>query len=279
MKHLIVLVLFTIQVSAQQDTSSYYTKTDTLTADGYMSEFDRTYQASITPALYLSDDTTSLELLVVDDLGNIVQGIGEKKLYDKKAVQESLELIERGISSFPDRLDLRIRKINVLKEQEDWNLFTQNIISTALYSRDKERDWKGPDDIIIQDDIKYILSIIQGFQISLFNSGDLDNLQYIRSVAEEILTIYPNHIPSLSNLALTHTLNEQYRPALPYLLKAEKIDSTDFIIQANIAYAYKNLGDTVRALSYYKRLTHIKEQGIGQYARLQLKLLAQKQKE
>jgi tetratricopeptide (TPR) repeat protein len=74
----------------------------------------------------------------------------------------------------------------------------------------------------------------------------------MRRIAEAILTYYPNHVESMSNISVGYLINEDYDKAIDILQKAEKLDSKDFIILSNIAHAYKSKGDKKNAIKYYK---------------------------
>jgi tetratricopeptide (TPR) repeat protein len=75
-----------------------------------------------------------------------------------------------------------------------------------------------------------------------------------RSISEAVIKYYPDHVESLSNIALTYLIAGDYDKAIPYLLKAEKAAPTDVIVLNNIAEAYKRKGDKTNAKAYYEKI-------------------------
>jgi tetratricopeptide (TPR) repeat protein len=119
----------------------------------------------------------------------------------------------------------------------------------------------------------FFLSSLQDYQLQLYNTGNDDLLVNMRKIANEILKYYPNHIESLSNLAITYLLTQQYDNAIKPLLKAEKINPKDYIVLSNLAHAYKLKGDKEKTIEYYEKTIEYGDEQAKQYAKQQLKEL------
>lgn len=109
--------------------------------------------------------------------------------------------------------------------------------------------------------------------MTLYNTEDDDLLINMRTIAEEILKYYPNHIESLSNISITYLLTGEYDNGIEPLLRAEKLDPTDAIVLSNIAQGYKLKKDKVMAIKYYKRAAEHGDERTAQYAKEQIEQL------
>ena len=95
----------------------------------------------------------------------------------------------------------------------------------------------------------------------------------MRQIANAVLEYYPNHVESLSNLAITYLLKEDYDNGIEVLQKAEKINPKDCIVLGNIAFAYKLKGDHEKAIEYYDKVLEYGDNETKEFARQQLEEL------
>ena len=86
---------------------------------------------------------------------------------------------------------------------------------------------------------------------------------------------YPDHVESLSNLAISHILENNYSKALEPLLAAEDRSPQDPIILGNIAYVYLNLEDKKKASEYYQKLVEFGDDNARRFAEQQLNKMKQ----
>ncbi len=186
---------------------------------------------------------------------DMVKGyIGSRIDYDKSNLKNAFESINKGIELYPDRLDMRFGKIYVLGQIKDWNSFTKEIITTVNYSAQNNNKWTWTLNEKKADGEKFFLACLQDYQSQLYNTMDDKLLVNMQEIAKAVLKHYPNHIESLSNLAVGYIIGKKFDKALVPLLKAEKINPEDFIVLNNIAFAYKEMGNKEKAMAYYKKV-------------------------
>ncbi|HEX6333516.1 MAG TPA: tetratricopeptide repeat protein, partial [Flavisolibacter sp.] len=114
--------------------------------------------------------------------------------------------------------------------------------------------WLWKDGKLLEDPEAFFLSSLQGYCITIYNTEDDDLLPLMRQISEGVVKYYPDHVESLSNIALTYLVTGNYDKALAYLLKAEKVAPKDVIVLNNIAEAYKRKGDKAHAKAYYEKI-------------------------
>jgi tetratricopeptide (TPR) repeat protein len=196
--------------------------------------------------------------------------------YDHEIARKGFNYIDKGLDKHPNRLDMRFGKIYLLGQIEDYENFTKEIITAISYSDVNKNKWTWTDSKPLEDPQKFMLSTIQSYQLQLYNTGNDDLLDNMKRIAEAVLKFYPDHIESLSNIAIVFILRKQYDKALEQLSKAEKLNPNDYIVLSNIAEAFKLKGDTKNAIKYYElTIKHGDEQAIN-FAKGQIEKLKKK---
>jgi tetratricopeptide (TPR) repeat protein len=242
--------------------------------DVYIAFFNHYFKKSRrTVAQLTAGKPKSGTINVTDSSGNNVGHIGEATLYEPTLVANAFAYIDKGIAKHPQRLDMRFGKIYVLGETGDYKTFTSELIKTLHYSNTIRNNWKWADNKPVEDPKKMILGAVQDYIVTLYETEDDALLDNMRSIAETVLQYYPDHVPSLSNIAITHTLQGNDAKALETLLKAEKIAPTDFIILNNIANIYRTQKDKPNAIRYYELVLKHGDEEAKQMATRQLKEL------
>lgn len=243
----------------------------------YTSRFNYHFTKSRKEVLELSNDEPNGDALVLtDSLGKNSGFIGSKIIYNPAEIEKALSCIEKGIEQYPYRLDMRFGKIYVLGQLEDWDSFTNEIIAIIGLSATKSSPWLWTNNEEQEADNEFMLSVMQDYQLQLYNTQNDSLLLNMRRIANTVLENNPNHIESLSNLSITYSLLGEFDKALNPLLKAELIAPDDYVVIANIAGAYKEIGNTNKSIEYYKKLLEFDEVGVADYAKQQLELLSKK---
>jgi tetratricopeptide (TPR) repeat protein len=182
-------------------------------------------------------------------------------------LDKGFEYIDRGIELYPLRLDMRFGKIHILGMTQDWDVFTQEVLDIVDYAVeiDNRWEWTYGDSVIEAKD--FFLRSVHDYVMKLYYSGNDSLLINMREVSFKILSHYPNHIESLTDVATTYTLLKDYSSALEYLNKAEAIDSNDCLVLANLGQNYKLLEQKEKALYYFNKIIEICDEDYGSFAR------------
>ena len=164
----------------------------------------------------------------------------------------------------------------MLGKTEKYEKFTQEIIKAIDYSNVIKNKWTWTDNKPVDDPEKFMLSAVQDYVLQLYNTENDALLDNMKRIAETVLKYNPNHVESLSNLSIVYLIKKEYDKALEPLLKAEKIDSKDYIVLSNIAQAYKLKGDYKKAIEYYKLTVKYGDDAAKKYAKKQIEELKKK---
>jgi tetratricopeptide (TPR) repeat protein len=218
--------------------------------DLYTSYINHYYAKSKT--IYLSTEekpTTPESLQITDSLGN-TKYLNERVSYDQKIIDKGIAKIDHGILKFPNRLDMRLGKIYVLKNVSRYDDFTQEIIKTIEFSNANKNQWTWSDDSPVPNAKNFFLRSVQDYVHHLYNTENDSLLDNMKMISETVLRFYPNHVESMSNIAVVYMIKNDTDKALSYLLLAQQMKPKDFVIIGNIAKAYELKNDKPNAIKY-----------------------------
>lgn len=185
-----------------------------------------------------------------------------KQCYEREAdsliqeglISEAFSHIDSGIKRFPNRLDMRLMKISMLWDLGGYVGYKENILA-LLEQQDIVKDgwlWKNNSPLI--DATDFLLKYVDNYVVQLYNLNEESVHPYMDEIANRVLVSYPQHVPSLSNLAITALYHEDYDTAIGYLAKALSIEETNTSVLSNLAFAYAQVGETEQAIAYYEKL-------------------------
>jgi tetratricopeptide (TPR) repeat protein len=179
--------------------------------------------------------------------------LGSQSTFDEKFFKQALDYINKGISKFPNRLDMRFGKTYLLGQNQQYKDFTDEIVKAVDYSNVNKNQWLWMENKPVENPQKFMLGAVQDYVVQLFDSGDEsdDHTNYIKSISETVLKYYPNSVENLSNISIYYLFKDDFDNALIHLLKAEKLAPQDAIVLNNIALCYGGKKDKPNALKYF----------------------------
>ena len=195
---------------------------------------------------------TELVLRLDDSTENKSGTPANASSYNEEYLAKAFEYIDKGISLFPDRLDMRFGKIYMLGQTTRYISFTGEIIKTIEHSSENKNAWLWKDNKPQENGKDFMLSTIQSYVVQIYNIANDTLLDCMKNISESVLKYYPDHVESLSNLAVTYMVKGDFDNALTSLLKAEKFAPDDYIVAGNIAYCYYEKKDKVNAIKYFE---------------------------
>lgn len=149
---------------------------------------------------------------------------------------------------------MRFGKIYMLGQAENYHEFAKEIVEAIDYGYKINNAWMWKGNEAVEDPKLFFLGSVQDYISTIYNTGDNNLLPLMRQIAEEIIKYYPDHVESISNIALTYLITGEYDKGLPYLLKAEEISPKDIVVLNNIAEVYNRKGDKTNAKVYLEKI-------------------------
>jgi len=268
-------VLFNKQdIAGQEKLLQTWEKSNPEDPELYVSYFNFYINKSRSETISLTTKPISKEsvTLTKENDEKAVAYIGSRVSFNKVDFDKGISYINKGIEKFPNRLDMRFGKVFALGQILDYKGFTNEIIKAIDYSDVNKNQWLWIDNKAVNEPKKFMLSAVQDYVAQLYDAGD-ENAENIKIIAENVLKYYPDSVENLSNLAIFYMIKKDYDNALIFLLKAEKLAPTDFIVLNNIAFCYYNKKDKANAIKYYELVIKYGDEAAMSYARQKMKEL------
>ena len=176
----------------------------------------------ITPDTVLNDFMLSARRVFIE-MNRFHQAAAQKQ------TQKTLHIVRKGISLFPDRLDLRLGEIHFCQIIGDVNCMTQGIAETLAQAQINDHHWQwGADE---QRGKRFMLSRFQAFQKNLWQAQEDAAFQ---KNAELILSYYPDNVMNLDNLGVYYLEKKEYQKAKDFLERAHLLSPTDKEVSAHL---------------------------------------------
>ena len=280
----IVIVLLSLffggifNIQAQNNKSDYNTRfnkfiqnRDTLFAKSVLNEWEENspedpdlyiaylnyyFLKSLNQTAYISKEEPKEQVIsslaIKDSLGNISGYIVTKAVYDDNEIAKAVNYIDKGILKYPNRLDMRACKIYILGQSKKWSSYASEIIDLIRHSNTINHQWILEGDKPVTDGEDLFISSIQEYQQQLYSLDTVgDN---IRNIAAEMMKYYPKNVENINYMAVSYIKDKDFKSALQYLKKAEKITPKDQMILRNMAIVYKKMGNDKKSKAYIKKM-------------------------
>ncbi len=188
-------------------------------------------------------------------------------------LQKEISRIDSEIIAFPNRLDRWIDKIKLLGESGQYEAYTATILALMDQNEQNKSVWQWKNNAKLTNTPDFLLQYVDNFTVQLYNLEDESLHPYMDRIANRVLDSYPNHVPSLSNLAITALYRKDYETGISYLTKARSIAPTNTSVLGNLAYAYEQIGDPASAIECYETMVAHGDAQTQDYAKKQLEKL------
>jgi tetratricopeptide (TPR) repeat protein len=294
MKYLLLFFLFLLEVpllaqsfkkqyleyAKQQDTAQQlsvlqkWEKSNPEDPEMYVAYYNYFVRKSMKEVLSLDPVQRSEESIsVMDSATQTVGYLNSMIIYQEDILKQGFNYINQGIARYPTRLDMRLGKVYMLGKVEDFESFSREIIQTIHYADSIKHKWLWSENKAAKDPKNLLLNAVQDYVKVLYDTQDHGLLENMKQISNTVLLYNPNHVESLSNIAIVHLLDQEYDQALVLLLKALELAPQDYIVLGNIAQAYKLKGDKKNAIKYYELVIEYGEEGAKEYAKEQIEMM------
>lgn len=194
-------------------------------------------------------------------------------VYTKRMVKEpeaslAIESLNNALLIDPERIDIHIGKIELLKMNEKYHELLLSIENMFSRIDVNNNIWRYKNGVYLNDVGKngeeVIVNAINNVIYSIRENDNLIDLGLQISIIEN--KYFPNNVIALNHLGLYLIDKKQYTEALSILKKAHIIDPLDEIVIVNIGYIYETLKEYDKALEYYRLIKNSKNADLRLYA-------------
>ncbi len=198
-------------------------------------------------------------------------------LIRNELLSQAFSNIDTGTTRFPNRLDMWLANIALLGEIGNYSQYTEQLLELLDTNDAVKEVWLWKNNAPLVDASDFLLQYVDNFIVMLYNRQDESLHPNMDTIANRVLASYPQHVPSLSNLAITALYRKDYESGITHLAKAASYEPTNTSVLSNLAYAYEQIGDNENAIMYYEETIKYGDAQTKEYARNQLEKLQNKQ--
>lgn len=225
------------------------------------------FQKAINEEIVLSDtepDDGSEYLLIKDSLG-VQRYLYSEIRIDSTELKAAQAALAEGILNHPDRLDLRLGKITVHLSADEHDLAVQEVKSALERSLKNQNRWTDTlDEPIETDGVSYLRECIQDYLSQLIEADDLASAE---KMIDDCILSYPKDAVFLTDKGVLRFYADDLKGALKWFRKANKADSDDMLIMANIANIYEKMDNRKKALKYYSIIAESDDEEFAEIAK------------
>lgn len=241
-------------------------------ADYYIACFNYSVQQSRREVVVLTQEQPEGQHFAVrDSVNGTVAYLSSVTQYDSAKLMKGFDCIDSGMLYHPRRLDMRFGKVYVYGLSENYAAYTDLLVRTLRDGAAHGQRWLWTDGKKLRKGNDFMEENAHQYIVKLFNV-DADLSANIRGIAQTMTDLWPRSVVAHADLGLSYMMTGAFSEALPHLLTAHKLASRDEVVISNIGYSYKNMGETQRAITYYRLL---KKHGSQSYKELADKQLAE----
>lgn len=202
--------------------------------------------------------------------------VHEDEVCVAEPIKRAAAVLDEGIARYPLRLDMHFGKTYIFSTAEPYTSMIASILVTFRYASKAGNGWLWSKNEAIKDPERVLTDYIRCYISRLFDEVEDDELLavYMRAITGEMLKVYPENVPALTDLAISRMLAKNDAKALEYLLRAERLAPDDVVVLAVMAECYRRMGRYDSETDCYRKLLDSSDEKYREFGRRRLKQAA-----
>lgn len=195
-------------------------------------------------------------LTLKDSLGNDVYYFQEV-VYDDENYGTALQVVDKAVSLYPDKLDYRFLKANayIAYEKESPDMALAYLLSLAKEDAARKTPWVFDGK---EAEEGFFADAMQEYCYSFYTIGSSNSLEAFKTLSEQMYKLNPSCYAYLNNIGSYYMVaKSDYKTALKYYNKVLKKVPDDYTALQNSMVAYRKLGKTKQEKACRERLNSL----------------------
>lgn len=174
-------------------------------------------------------------LSLKDTLGREVYYFQEVS-YDDELFGKAAKILDKAVSLYPDRLDLRVIKANVYIDYEKGSpdLALNYLVALADEGAARKKDWDFEKK---KEGKEFFKAAMQEYCYKLFSIGTPSSREAFFKLSEHLNKLFPEEVDFLNNIGSYHLVSKDYKSALKCYSKVLKKHPEDLTAIQNCVLA------------------------------------------
>lgn len=173
--------------------------------------------------------------------------------YDDELFGQAMNPLDKAISLYPDRLDLRTMKANAYLTYEKGSpeLTVAYLKSLAVEGASRKKDWDFEGEM---KDKEFFKDAMQEYCYSLFVIGTPSARKAFLDLSQQLYKIFPDKVDFLNNIGSYHLVMEDFKSALKVYSKVLKKCPDDLVAIQNCVLASRMMKDAKGEVKYLQMM-------------------------
>jgi tetratricopeptide (TPR) repeat protein len=191
-------------------------------------------------------------LSLKDSLGRQVCYFQEY-FYDDELYGQAIKALDRAVSHYPDRLDLRFMKANALLAYEKGSpdMTLDYLLKLTDEAAARTKDWTYGAE---KKDKSFFEQAIQEYCYNLFAIGTTASKDAFMTLSVKLNKIFPSNLDFLNNIGSYHLANSDFKDALKIYSKVLKKQSDNLTAIQNCVLASRLKKDVKAEMKYLQMM-------------------------
>lgn len=173
--------------------------------------------------------------------------------YDDELFGQAMKPMDKAISLYPDRLDLRVLKANVYLTYEKGSpeLTSSYLKSLASEGAARKEDWNFDGEM---KDKEFFKDAMQEYCYSLFVLATPQARKAFYELSQHLYKLFPDRIDFLNNVGSYYLVTEDFKAALKVYSKVLKKYPDNLVAIQNCVLASRMMKDTKLEIKYLQMM-------------------------
>lgn len=213
-------------------------------------------------------------LSLKDSLGREVYYFQEVS-YDDELFGLAVKPLDKAISLYPDRLDLRAHKANIYitYEKGSPDMALDYLITLADEGASRKTDWEFEGE---KQDVEFFKGAMQEYCYNFFAIGTSSSRKAFLELSLHLSKLFPGETDFLNNIGSYHLVSEDYKNALKVYSKVLKKHPDDLTAIQNCVLAARLMKDPKLEIKYLQMLVDYGPEKDAQVAKARIAGLSRK---
>lgn len=190
--------------------------------------------------------------------------------YDKNYSEKALQIINKGLNLYPNRLDMHFGKTRLLAELKAYEEQRDYLLKVFAIGKQNHNKWQWSDSKSLDKSEQVFIDSIHDYISEWLNSENKKAFECIKPISESLIASFPKSVIGYNDCGLYYAISGDLENAEAKFLAGYNVDQKDEIIIGNLAYLYESKNDIVNAKKYYTLLSKSTNKDSSDFAKKKL---------
>ncbi|MCX7948865.1 MAG: hypothetical protein N2509_01990 [Treponemataceae bacterium] len=190
--------------------------------------------------------------------------------YDRVNTEKALQVINKAIELYPDRLDMHFGKTRFLSLLKAYNEQKDYLLTLFAVGKNNDHQWKWSDGQVLENGKAFFVETLQTYIAEWMDSGNNVAFKCVQPVSEALIEYFPQSPIGYNDCGLYYAMSGDLQNAERYFLAGYQVAPSDDVILSNLACLYEITQDIEKAKKFYTLMARSSDRDAAAYAKQKL---------